>query len=103
MMTSSRWPRMPPSSSWIRSEGEPFDSELKRQVAVLGEVFGKQAEAKKLGEDLDAAIARVKAAYKSEDTVMAVITSGGEIGYVVPGTGRTLGPVFDFADLTPGP
>ncbi len=82
-------------------EGEPFDSELKRQVAVLGEVFGKQAEAKKLGEDLDAAIARVKAAYKSEDTVMAVITSGGEIGYVVPGTGRTLGPVFDFAGLTP--
>lgn len=82
-------------------DGQPFDAELKRQVTVLGEVFGKQAEAKKLGEDLDAAIARVKAAYKPEDTVMAVITSGGEIGYVVPGTGRTLGPVFDFAGLTP--
>ncbi|MFT0846645.1 ABC transporter substrate-binding protein [Actinomycetaceae bacterium L2_0104] len=82
-------------------EGEPFDSELKRQVTVLGEIFGKQDEATKLSEDFDAAIARVKEAYDPEDTVMAVITSGGEIGYVVPGTGRTLGPVFDFAELTP--
>ncbi len=82
-------------------EGEPFDSELKRQVTVLGEIFGKQKEAQQLSDDLDAAVARVKAAYDPADTVMAVITSGGEIGYVVPGTGRTLGPVFDFAGLTP--
>ena len=82
-------------------DGQPFDAELKRQVTVLGEVFGKQAEAKKLGDDLDAAIARVKAAYKPEDTVMAVNVSGGEIGYVAPTVGRTLGPVFDFAGLTP--
>lgn len=82
-------------------DGEPFDEELKRQVSVLGEIFGKQDEAKKLGDDLDAAIARVKDAYDPSQTVMAVITSGGEIGYVVPSTGRTLGPVFDFAGLTP--
>lgn len=82
-------------------DGQPFDSELKRQVNVLGDIFGKQAEAKKLGDDLDAALARVKAAYNPDDTVMAVITSGGEIGYVVPGAGRTLGPVFDIAGLTP--
>ncbi|MFT3945059.1 MAG: ABC transporter substrate-binding protein [Ancrocorticia sp.] len=82
-------------------EGEPFDSELKRQITVMGEIFGKQAEAKKLTDDFDAAIARVKAAYKAEDKVMAVITSGGEIGYVAPGAGRTLGPVFDFVGLTP--
>ncbi len=82
-------------------DGEPFDEELKRQVSVLGEIFGKQDEAKKLGDDLDAAIARVKDAYDPSQTVMAVITSGGEIGYVVPSTGRTLGPVFAFAGLTP--
>ncbi|MBN8883700.1 siderophore ABC transporter substrate-binding protein [Salana multivorans] len=82
-------------------DGEPFDAELKRQVTVLGEVFGKQAEATKLVDDLDAAIARVKAAYDPADTVMAVNTSGGEIGYLAPGVGRTLGPVFDILGLTP--
>lgn len=39
-------------------DGEPFDAELKRQISVLGEVFGKQAEAKKVNDDFDAAIDR---------------------------------------------
>ncbi|CEG97382.1 siderophore ABC transporter substrate-binding protein [Propionibacterium freudenreichii] len=82
-------------------DGEPFDQELKRQTTVLGEVFGKQAEAKKLNDDLDGAIARVKKAYKPADTVMAVNTSGGEIGFIAPHVGRALGPVYDFAGLTP--
>lgn len=82
-------------------DGEPFDAELKRQVTVLGEVFGKQTEAKKLTDDFDAAIARVKAAYKPESKVMGVITSGGNINYAAPGAGRTLGPLFDILGLTP--
>ncbi|MGM7680054.1 siderophore ABC transporter substrate-binding protein [Microbacterium sp. A94] len=82
-------------------EGEPFEEELKRQTTILGEVFGKQAEAKALNDALDAAIERVAAAYDDAETVMAVTTSGGEIGYIAPHVGRTLGPVFDFAGLTP--
>ncbi|MGM7669060.1 siderophore ABC transporter substrate-binding protein [Microbacterium sp. A93] len=82
-------------------EGEPFDEELKRQTTVLGEVFGKQTEATELNDALDAAIDRVKAAYDDSETVMAVTTSGGAIGYIAPTVGRTLGPVFDFAALTP--
>lgn len=82
-------------------EGEPLDAELKRQTTVLGEVFGKQAEAKKLNDAFDASIQRVKAAYDSNDTVMTVITSGGQIGYAAPGGGRTLGPLFDIFGLTP--
>ena len=31
----------------------------------------------------------------------AVTTSGGQIGYIAPTVGRTLGPVFDLAGLTP--
>jgi iron complex transport system substrate-binding protein len=81
-------------------DGEPFDEELKRQTTVLGEIFGKQAEAKKLTDALDDAIERVKSAYDGE-TVMAVTTSGGQIGYLAPHVGRTLGPVFDFLELTP--
>ena len=82
-------------------EGEPFDDELKRQVTVLGEVFGKQAEAKKLVDDFDTAVARVKDAYDDAESVMAVTTSGGEIGYIAPTAGRTLGPIFDILGLTP--
>lgn len=82
-------------------EGESFDDELKRQTTVLGEVFGKQAEAEEINDALDAAITRVANAYDDSETVMAVTTSGGEIGYIAPHIGRTLGPVFDFVGLTP--
>ncbi len=82
-------------------EGEPFDAELKRQVTVLGQILGHEAEAQELVDAFDAAVARVRAAYDPADTVMAVITSGGEINYAAPGTGRTLGPVFDILGLTP--
>ncbi len=82
-------------------EGEAFDSELKRQVTVLGEVFSKQTEAKKLVEDFDASIARVKAAYDSGAKVMGINVSGGEIGYVAPTNGRTIGPMFDIFGFTP--
>lgn len=82
-------------------EGEPFDAELKRQITVLGEVFDKQDEAAELVDEFDAAIERVNEAYDEDDSVMAVTTSGGEIGYLAPGVGRTLGPAFDIFGLTP--
>lgn len=82
-------------------DDEPFDAELKRQTSVLGEVFGKESEAEQLNSELDAAIERVKAAYQPGDTVMGLITSGGDIGYVTPSTGRTIGPMFDIFDFAP--
>lgn len=82
-------------------DGEPFDQELIRQTTVLGEVFGKQAEAEALAADLEDAIARIVAAYDPAETVMAVNVSGGAIGYLAPTVGRTLGPVFDIVGLTP--
>lgn len=82
-------------------EDEPFDEELKRQVTVLGEIFGKQDEAAAMVADFEESIERVTAAYDDAETVMGVITSGGEINYAAPTTGRTLGPVFDILGLTP--
>jgi iron complex transport system substrate-binding protein len=82
-------------------EGEPFDTELKRQISVLGEIFDKQDEADQLIEDFDAAVERVNEAYDEDGSVMAVTTSGGDIGYLSPSVGRTLGPVFDIFGLTP--
>lgn len=80
---------------------QPLDSELKRGTTVLGEVFDKQSEAQQLNDELDAAVTRVKAAYSDETSVMGVIVSGGKIGYVAPGTGRTIGPMFDIFGFAP--
>lgn len=82
-------------------EGEPFDQELARQVTALGEIFGHEDDAAALVADLEAAVLRAQEAYDPEWTVMAVNTSGGEIGYIAPSVGRTLGPVFDIVGLTP--
>lgn len=82
-------------------DGEPLDSELKRATSALGEIFGKQSEAKKLSDELDKALARVIKAYNPNDTVMAINSSGGKIGYIAPTKGRTLGPIFDLVGLTP--
>lgn len=82
-------------------EDEPFADELKRQTTVLGSIFGKETEAEQLGADLDSAMERITSAYNGSDTVMAVNVSGGEIGYIAPGKGRTLGWAFDAFDLVP--
>lgn len=82
-------------------DGEDFGSELKRQTTVLGEVFGKQDDAKKIIEDYDASVERAKAAYDTNDTAMGLITSAGDIGYSAPSVGRTVGPVFDILGLNP--
>ncbi|MGO1590961.1 MAG: siderophore ABC transporter substrate-binding protein [Ancrocorticia sp.] len=82
-------------------DGEPFDTELKRQITTLGQVFDKESEAEALNGDLDAAVERVTSAYDPEQTVMAVNTSGGEIGFIAPGVGRAIGPLYDVLGLTP--
>lgn len=82
-------------------EGKPFNEELIREVTELGEIFGKQDEAKKLVDDFNASIERAKKAYDGSSTVMAGDVSGGNIGYVAPGKGRTWGPVFDLLGLKP--
>lgn len=82
-------------------DGEPFDAELIRHTQALGEIFGKQDEAAKLVDDFTAALERAKAAYNPDQNVMAVNISGGEIGYVAPGVGRTWGPLFDLIGMTP--
>jgi iron complex transport system substrate-binding protein len=82
-------------------EDEPFDEELKRQTSVLGEVFDRTAEAEEINGAFDEAMQRVVDGYQPGDTVMAVTVSGGEIGYIAPGKGRTLGPLFEIFDFAP--
>lgn len=82
-------------------EDEPFDAELIRQTEVLGEIFGEEERAAELVDEFRAAIDRAREAYDPEQTVLGVITSGGDINYSAPGVGRAVGPLFDILDLTP--
>ena len=82
-------------------DGEEQFSELKRQTEILGQIFEHEDEAAELGNKLDAAIEQAKASYPAGETVMAVNTSAGKIGYVAPGIGRAIGPVFGALDLDP--
>ena len=81
-------------------EGEPFADELIRQTTVLGEIFGKQQEAAELTDRFEAAIEAAASEYDGS-SVMALNSSGGELGFIAPGAGRTLGPVFDILSLSP--
>jgi iron complex transport system substrate-binding protein len=82
-------------------EGKPLDEELRRLTTLLGDVFGQQAEAETLVSDFDASIERAKKAYDSQETVVGLIASGGDLAYSAPSTGRSIGPVFDMLGLTP--
>lgn len=82
-------------------DGEDTFSEMKRQTEILGQIFDHEAEAAELNTKLDDSIAAAKAAYNGTDSVMAVNTSAGKIGYIAPGVGRALGPVFGALDLVP--
>ncbi|MDN6100374.1 MULTISPECIES: siderophore ABC transporter substrate-binding protein [Corynebacterium] len=82
-------------------DDKDFSSELKRHATALGEVFEHEADAEALIAEFDAAVERAKKAYDPSKKVMAVNTSGGEIGYIAPGIGRTYGPLFDLIGMTP--
>jgi len=74
---------------------------LKDSTLILGQIFNKNEEAEKLAADFDQAIENVKSTYNGSDTVMAVVVSGGEIGFSAPGTGRVWGPMFEIFGWTP--
>lgn len=82
-------------------EGQPIDSELKRQTTELGKIFDKNKEAEGLNKELDDAVAKAKEAYNPEDKVLAVNVSGGRIGFIAPEKGRAIGPLYPVLGLTP--
>lgn len=80
---------------------ETFMEGLVNKTESLGELFGEQDVAQELVDEFQAEIDRISEAYDGESTVMGLLTSGGDISYVAPGTGRTIGPLFPAFDLVP--
>jgi len=83
-------------------EGEDHSEELKRQTEVLGQIFDRTDEAEELIAEFDQAVTDAAQAYNGEDTVVGLLTSGGQILYAAPGDGRSVGVLFPALGLKPG-
>lgn len=81
--------------------GEILVTGLKDTTMTLGKIFDKNTEAEQLVADLDKSIENVKSAYNGKDTVMAVIVSGGDVGFSAPNNGRVYGPMYDIFGWKP--
>ncbi|WP_146341026.1 siderophore ABC transporter substrate-binding protein [Nesterenkonia sp. NBAIMH1] len=88
---------------WSEALEDPetlFDG-LREQAQSIGTIFAAEDEAQALIDDLDAAIERASEAYSGEDTVMGLLTSGGDINYAGPNEGRAVAEIFQELDLEP--
>ncbi|NLS09118.1 ABC transporter substrate-binding protein [Nesterenkonia sp. MY13] len=77
-----------------------FDG-LRNQVENLGIIFQSEDQAEELIAEFNEAADRVAAAYNGEDTVMGLLTSGGDINYAGPQEGRGVAPIFQEFNLQP--
>lgn len=83
------------------NDPETFIEGLINKTLSLGEVFGEEDTAQEIVDEFQAEVDRVNDLYDGESTVMGLMTSGGDISYSAPGTGRTIGPLFTAFDLVP--
>ncbi|GMA31410.1 siderophore ABC transporter substrate-binding protein [Litorihabitans aurantiacus] len=82
-------------------DGEDPQAEMIRQVEILGQIFEREDEAAAIVADYETSIETAADAYNGTDTVIGLITSGGEIAYSAPVTGRSIGVLFPTLGLTP--
>lgn len=80
--------------------GENLITMLKQSTQDLGKIFQKESQADALIADLDSSMEAVKTAYNSDKKIMGLITTGGEMGYSAPGSGRVWGPLFQVFNMS---
>jgi iron complex transport system substrate-binding protein len=82
-------------------DDEEQSGELVRQVEILGQIFDREDEAAAIVADYEQAVADATDAYDGTSTVVGLITSGGEISYSAPVSGRSIGTLFPTLGLQP--
>lgn len=88
-------------SETAEKPGENLVNGLKDSITVLGKIFDKSNEAKKLTDSFDEAIEKAKSAYNGKDKVMSMVVSGGAIGFSAPKSGRVWGPMYEIFGWVP--
>ena len=80
---------------------ENFFSGLVEHTEALGTVFDAEDQAQELIDALADSMERVQTAYDGQSSVMGLVTSGGDINYAGPQSGRGVSPVFQEFGLVP--
>lgn len=87
-------------SEEVEDTGSALVTGFENVTTDLGKIFEKETEAQELIDQLHASIDNAKASYNTDESVMSLIISGGNIGYSAPGHGRVWGPVYNILGLT---
>lgn len=82
-------------------EGEEIGSELVRLTEALGQIFDREDDAAELIAAYDEGLAAATEAYDGSSTVMTLMASAGELSYIAPVNGRSLGMLYPTLDLVP--
>lgn len=90
-----------PVVTFDRQDDETHIANLERHTEQLGKIFDKEDEAKKKIEEFQASEKKAKDEYNADETVMGLVTSGGDINYSDPAEGRGAAPLFEALDLKP--
>lgn len=88
-------------SESAENAGDNLINGLKNSTTVLGQIFGKEEEARALCDEFVTAVKEAGEAYPEGKTIMSVNVSGGETGYIAPHFGRIFGPWYDVFGWTP--
>lgn len=80
-------------------DGDDLLDQAKGRLAAYGALFGKQAEAGKVEAELDAAVARAKAAVAGKGRALIIMTNGPKV--TAYGMGSRFGWLHRSLDLTP--
>lgn len=81
--------------------GKSLINGFRDYTLVLGQIFNKESEAKKLVEQFDSSMQKAKSTYNPENKVMSLIVTGGKIRVSSPKTGRVFGPLYEVMGWTP--
>ncbi|MFG1343279.1 siderophore ABC transporter substrate-binding protein [Xanthobacter autotrophicus DSM 431] len=90
--------RMAPTLD-LTVDPQHFVAGTRRNVALLGDLFGREAEAAALVAKIDAGITRVRKDAPAAGTVLMVMVNGGKL--TAFGTGSRFGWLYDDLGLTP--
>jgi iron complex transport system substrate-binding protein len=90
-----------PVVTFDRKDDETHIANLERHTEQLGKIFDKEDEAQEKIDKFNDAEDKAKEAYNGEDTVMGLVTSGGDINFSDPAEGRGAAPLFEALDLKP--
>lgn len=83
----------------LSNDWADFETSIKENSRILGEIFGKSEEIETMIGELDATIARAKAAAANAGNALFIMTNAGEVTAFGPGS--RFGWVHETAGLTP--